>query len=67
MWLMDPNIDPIMRFAVFKELEKYREEVQRSRPPRQKEHSKLKKLLLLNIRKLGWRLVSLGYHVEEEQ
>jgi len=67
MWLMDPNTDPIMRFVVFNELTKYREEVLRSKPPRQKKHSKLKKLLLLSIRKLGWRLVSLGYCLEEEQ
>lgn len=67
MWLMDPNTDPITRFAVFRELAKYREEVIRSKPPRQKKHSKLKKLLLLSIRKLGWRLVSLGYRLEETQ
>lgn len=67
MWLMDPNTDPIVRFAVFNELAKYREEVARSKPPRQPRHSKLKKLLILSLRKLGWRLVSLGYRLEEEQ
>jgi len=67
MSMMDPNVDPLTRFVAFRELARYREEVARSKPPEQPKHSKLKKLLILSIRKLGWRLVSLGYHLEETQ
>ncbi|WP_220205210.1 hypothetical protein [Reticulibacter mediterranei] len=67
MSMMDSNVDPVVRFVVFRELMNYREEVARSKPPRQPRHSKLKKLLILSMRKLGWRLVSLGYRLEETQ
>lgn len=63
MTLMDPNVDPMLKFAALKELAKLHAITQRSKEPRP-ERVSLKKHLIVAIRKFGHLLVDLGYRLE---
>ncbi len=63
MALMDPNVDPMLKFSAFKELAKLQEEFKRSKETRP-EKDPLKKHLIIAIRKFGHWLVDVGYRLE---
>jgi hypothetical protein len=63
MSLMDPNVDPMLKFSALRELAKLHDEFERSRPPR-REKTSLKKHLIIIIRSFGRLLVDVGYRLE---
>jgi hypothetical protein len=62
--MMDPNVDPLIKFMAFKELAKLHDEFEHARKPRHK-NSMLKKHLIVAIRNFGRTLVRVGSRLEQ--